>query len=124
MDYEMPIMDGPTATSKLKELGSKIPVVGVTGNVLKADTDFFIEQGALEVLHKPLNVKMVKDLLYRILDKTSFTINNNATKTNNNNSNKLVPVPKYSVPTQTSTSSRYSDNDHDEQEWFMMALNV
>eukprot|EP00615_Pteridomonas_danica_P010742 CAMPEP_0114345714 /NCGR_PEP_ID=MMETSP0101-20121206/12471_1 /TAXON_ID=38822 ORGANISM="Pteridomonas danica, Strain PT" /NCGR_SAMPLE_ID=MMETSP0101 /ASSEMBLY_ACC=CAM_ASM_000211 /LENGTH=348 /DNA_ID=CAMNT_0001481889 /DNA_START=706 /DNA_END=1752 /DNA_ORIENTATION=- len=125
MDYEMPIMNGPTATSKLKhELGSKIPVVGVTGNVLKADTDFFIEQGALEVLHKPLNVKMVKDLLYRILDKTSFTINNNATKTNNNNSNKLVPVPKYSVPTQTSTSSRYSDNDHDEQEWFMMALNV
>jgi CheY-like chemotaxis protein len=65
MDFEMPVMNGPTATARLRELNCSIPVVGVTGNVLKADTDHFLEQGALEVLHKPLDVVKVKDLISR-----------------------------------------------------------
>mmetsp|Transcript_42809 Transcript_42809/g.55014 ORF Transcript_42809/g.55014 Transcript_42809/m.55014 type:complete len:1070 (+) Transcript_42809:88-3297(+) len=65
MDYEMPIMNGPEAVSKLNELGYTIPVIGVTGNVLKADTDYFIEKGAIEVLHKPLNIAVIKNLLNR-----------------------------------------------------------
>jgi signal transduction histidine kinase/AmiR/NasT family two-component response regulator len=54
MDYEMPVTNGPTATRALRELGCMCPIVGVTGNVLGADIDYFLEQGADAVLPKPL----------------------------------------------------------------------
>lgn len=33
-----------------------VPIIGVTGNVLEADRDFFFEHGANVVLHKPLDI--------------------------------------------------------------------
>ena len=56
MDFEMPVMDGPTATKKLREYGCNCFIVGVTGNLLPADIDLFRRQGANSVLAKPLNV--------------------------------------------------------------------
>uniref|UniRef100_A0A7S3M3C7 Response regulatory domain-containing protein n=1 Tax=Spumella elongata TaxID=89044 RepID=A0A7S3M3C7_9STRA len=56
MDYEMPVMNGPTATAKLRELGFTLPIVGVTGNVLPADMEHFMAQGADAVLPKPLQL--------------------------------------------------------------------
>jgi CheY-like chemotaxis protein len=60
MDFEMPRMNGPTATARLRELGYRMPIVGVTGNVLAADKDFFIAHGANNVLHKPLSIEQLK----------------------------------------------------------------
>jgi CheY-like chemotaxis protein len=60
MDFEMPRMNGPTATAKLRELGYTMRIVGVTGNVLAADKDFFIAHGANSVLHKPLSIEQLK----------------------------------------------------------------
>ena len=54
MDYEMPRMNGPTATEVLISLGIRVPVIGITGNALKEDFDFFMDHGALAVLAKPL----------------------------------------------------------------------
>jgi len=63
MDYEMPVMNGPTATKKLRYLGCTCLIVGVTGNLLPEDVDFFKEQGADAVLGKPLNVKAFEEVL-------------------------------------------------------------
>lgn len=49
-------MNGPTATKELRRRGVMIPIIGVTGNVLEADRDFFFEHGANAVLHKPLHI--------------------------------------------------------------------
>jgi CheY-like chemotaxis protein len=35
MDFEMPVMNGPTATKHLREIGCGSYIVGVTGNVMK-----------------------------------------------------------------------------------------
>jgi CheY-like chemotaxis protein len=48
------------ATAKLRELGYRMPIIGVTGNVLAADKAFFIAHGANSVLHKPLSVDQLK----------------------------------------------------------------
>ena len=56
MDYEMPIMDGPTATKAIRVMDYTGPIIGVTGNVLAADRAKFIASGANEVLHKPLTL--------------------------------------------------------------------
>lgn len=56
-------MDGPTAACALRKRGYERPIIGVTGNVLKEDVDFFMEQGATTVLGKPLRPAQVKELL-------------------------------------------------------------
>ena len=55
MDYVMPVMDGPTATTKIRELGFKGVILGVTGNGHQADIDFFKNAGADKILIKPLS---------------------------------------------------------------------
>jgi len=63
MDFEMPVMDGPTATKRIRELGCNCFIVGVTGNVLPQDIDHFRAQGANAVLAKPLNVDVFESML-------------------------------------------------------------
>lgn len=68
MDYEMPVMNGPTATKLLREQhGCVLPIFGVTGNVLPDDIRFFTEQGADHVLSKPISLSILHETyqLYR-----------------------------------------------------------
>lgn len=54
MDCEMPVMNGPTATKQLREMGCRAPIVGISGNVMPADVQMFMLHGADAVLPKPL----------------------------------------------------------------------
>lgn len=56
MDYEMPIMNGPSAARKLRDLKYEVLIIGLTGNVLPEDKQYFIEQGADTVLQKPVDL--------------------------------------------------------------------
>ena len=71
MDFEMPVMNGPTATKKLRELGCTCLIVGVTGNVLPEDVNYFKAQGADTVLAKPLVVETFEAMLSTHLFKHS-----------------------------------------------------
>jgi len=63
MDFEMPVMDGPTATKRIRELGCNCFIVGVTGNLLPQDIDHFRAHGANAVLAKPLNVEVFESMM-------------------------------------------------------------
>ena len=63
LDFEMPIMNGPTAAKKMRELGCDTFIVGITGNVLPEDVEHFRSQGANEVLPKPFNISDLEELL-------------------------------------------------------------
>lgn len=56
MDFEMPVLNGPLATAKLREIGCMAPILGVTGNVLPEDVNIFKDHGADSVLSKPLKL--------------------------------------------------------------------
>jgi CheY-like chemotaxis protein len=56
MDYEMPVLNGPSAARRLRESRCDLLIIGVTGNVLPEDKAYFLEHGANVVLRKPLNV--------------------------------------------------------------------
>ena len=43
MDFEMPNMDGPTATAEIRRMRSKGPIFGVTGNA-----QLFVERRGAE----------------------------------------------------------------------------
>ena len=69
MDFQMPVMDGPTATSKIRALGYKGMIIGVTGNGMTEDIDHFLSQGADRVLIKPVSVKDIEQALFTISGK-------------------------------------------------------
>jgi CheY-like chemotaxis protein len=56
LDYEMPVMDGPSAARRLREEKCDLLIIGVTGNVLPEDKAHFISQGANLVMPKPLDI--------------------------------------------------------------------
>ena len=57
----MPILNGPDATREIRNLGCDAFVVGVTGNVLLEDINYFKSKGADMVLAKPLNVAALNE---------------------------------------------------------------
>jgi CheY-like chemotaxis protein len=63
MDYEMPVLNGPSSTELLREQGCSCFIIGVTGNVMQADIDFFKSCGADDVFGKPLNGQLVDKLI-------------------------------------------------------------
>ena len=74
MDFEMPRLDGPSATKHLRGEGCKIPIIGVTGNVLPADRDHFLNHGANLVLHKPLRIAELEQAVSDLNNKPKLTV--------------------------------------------------
>jgi len=60
MDFEMPVLRGPEAASRLRALGFEGAIIGVTGNVLFDDIQFFKDSGADDVLSKPISLDDIK----------------------------------------------------------------
>jgi CheY-like chemotaxis protein len=57
LDHEMPVLNGPTAAKEMRKLGFDALIVGVTGNLMREDVEYFKEYGANEVLPKPFKMK-------------------------------------------------------------------
>jgi signal transduction histidine kinase/CheY-like chemotaxis protein len=56
LDYEMPVMNGPTTATELRAMGCDVFIVGVTGNMLAEDIAYFRSCGANAVLGKPIKI--------------------------------------------------------------------
>uniref|UniRef100_A0A7S4EIY1 histidine kinase n=1 Tax=Pseudo-nitzschia australis TaxID=44445 RepID=A0A7S4EIY1_9STRA len=61
LDYEMPVMNGPDACQRMREMGCSSYIAGVTGNVMSEDVDHFRHCGANWVLPKPFQLKALED---------------------------------------------------------------
>ena len=62
-------MTGPEATRILRNTyGSKLIVIGVTGNILSEDVTHFIDHGANAVLSKPFDFNKFLSLLEQFSD--------------------------------------------------------
>ena len=68
MDNQMPIMNGPETSKKIRELGYNIPIIGLTGNIMEDDINYFIQQGANEVLGKPTKKDKLNEILNKYLE--------------------------------------------------------
>ena len=67
MDIQMPEMDGMQATMKLRETYTceQLPIIALTANVLKSETEKYVELGMNDHLGKPFD----RDALTKIVNK-------------------------------------------------------
>lgn len=68
MDYQMPIMDGIEATSKIMEMIRlnkihEIPIIGCTAFISKDEILKCYEVGMKDVIFKPVNINLVKNII-------------------------------------------------------------
>ena len=67
MDMQMPIMDGYTATRKLREAGFDIPIVALTANAMRGDEEKCRAAGCTGFLTKPVDLDEVLRYLAELL---------------------------------------------------------
>jgi PAS domain S-box-containing protein len=67
MDMQMPVMDGYTATRKLRQGGLDIPIVALTANAMRGDEEKCREAGCTGFLTKPVDLDEVLAYLAELL---------------------------------------------------------
>jgi CheY-like chemotaxis protein len=68
LDLQMPIMDGYTATGRLRELeppGTRTPIVALTASAMSGQRERCLAAGMDELLTKPLDVERLREVLDR-----------------------------------------------------------
>jgi signal transduction histidine kinase/FixJ family two-component response regulator len=63
MDYEMPVMIGPVAAKEIRNLGSDVFIIGVTGNLMPEDVAYFRQCGSNSVLPKPFRMNELEEII-------------------------------------------------------------
>jgi CheY-like chemotaxis protein/HPt (histidine-containing phosphotransfer) domain-containing protein len=67
MDMQMPVMDGYTATSTLRQEGLETPIVALTANAMKGFERECLEAGCTAYLTKPVDLDALVEELARLL---------------------------------------------------------
>jgi CheY-like chemotaxis protein len=62
MDTYMPVMDGMKAIPLILEKDREAKIVLMSGHIEKEGIELAIKSGAIEVIRKPINVNMIRDL--------------------------------------------------------------
>jgi PAS domain S-box-containing protein len=75
MDCQMPVMDGFTATARIREReqqthAARIPIIALTANAMAGDRDQCLAAGMDDYLSKPFSHGQIKDILSHWLSRT------------------------------------------------------
>jgi osomolarity two-component system sensor histidine kinase TcsA len=67
MDISMPVMDGVTATKKIRTARHSMPIVAMTANALKGDEEAYLAEGMNDYIAKPVDRRLLMESLLRLL---------------------------------------------------------
>ncbi len=73
MDVMMPVMDGPTATRRIRELSgaaSRVPILALTANVTKGARELYLAAGMTDYLTKPIDIPALFAALAKVAPDT------------------------------------------------------
>ncbi len=68
MDVQMPVLDGCSATKKIRSSSNKnrgVPIIAITANALKGDREKCIQAGMTDYMAKPFKPAVVEEMLAR-----------------------------------------------------------
>jgi signal transduction histidine kinase/CheY-like chemotaxis protein len=63
MDVQMPIMDGITATRKIRDMGCITPIIAITANTMEQDLDEYLAAGMNTSVGKPINLQKFEETI-------------------------------------------------------------
>ena len=69
MDMKMPIMNGMEASQKIRQINKTIPIIALTANALDSDKKLAYTIGINDYLHKPIDIEILYDLIYKYIKK-------------------------------------------------------
>ena len=76
MDMQMPVMNGIDATTRLREMSYKKPIVALTANAMKEDVDACYKAGCDDFIQKPISQQKFKDTIVKFLKPVDETQEN------------------------------------------------
>ena len=66
MDISMPVLDGLSATRKIREEGFTLPIVALTAHAMETDRDNCLQAGMNAFITKPIRVKELQKIIEQI----------------------------------------------------------
>jgi CheY-like chemotaxis protein len=63
----MPVMDGMEATSRIRAMGYKFPIVALTANAMQGQSELFLSKGFDDFLSKPVDIRQLDLTLNRLI---------------------------------------------------------
>ncbi|MEH6633155.1 MAG: ATP-binding protein [Halopseudomonas aestusnigri] len=76
MDVQMPQMDGPTSTQRIRELNThvaKIPIIALTANAMKGDREYYLACGMDDYVSKPIDQRALIGAISRWVNASNIT---------------------------------------------------
>lgn len=70
MDMQMPVLDGPAATSKIRQLpgrAGKVPIIGLTADAVAQHRSGYVESGLSALLTKPSTQEQLQQVLGKVV---------------------------------------------------------
>ncbi|MBI1261562.1 MAG: response regulator [Rhizobiales bacterium] len=67
MDLQMPVMDGLTATRKMREMGITTPIIGLTANAMSHDREACLDVGMQDHIGKPYRPDEIIEALHQYI---------------------------------------------------------
>ncbi|EED16939.1 sensor histidine kinase/response regulator Fos-1/TcsA [Talaromyces stipitatus ATCC 10500] len=65
MDINMPVMDGVDATIAIRGMSRDVPIIAMTGNALKGDSDIYLASGMNDYIAKPVHRQHLVSVLLK-----------------------------------------------------------
>nr|WP_235693353.1 response regulator [Aliivibrio fischeri] len=65
MDVSMPVKDGISATTELRKLGIKLPIIAITAHAMETEKEMCLAAGMNDFISKPIRAKDLSDILIK-----------------------------------------------------------